>query len=47
MKCAIYIFSILLNCVYTVLPLSRGIHEVKGGTIQMKTAVKYVPGILD
>ena len=35
------IFCLLLNSVYTVLPLSQGLDRVKGGTIQMKT-VKYV-----
>ena len=34
-----YIF-LLLNSVYTVLPLSQGLDGVKGGTIHMKT-VKY------
>ena len=38
-------FFFLLNSVYTVLPLSRGIDRVKGGTIHMKT-VRYVQGIL-
>ena len=32
---------LLLNSVYTVLPLSRGIDRVKGGTIQIKT-VRYI-----
>ena len=32
---------LLLNSVYTVLPLSQGLDRVKGGTIHMKT-VKYV-----
>ena len=34
-------FFLLLNSVYTVLPLSQGLDRVKGGTIHMKT-VKYV-----
>ena len=37
----IYLFFLLLNSVYTVLPLSQGLDRVKGGTIHMKT-VKYV-----
>ena len=36
----------LLNFVYTFLLLHRGIHEVKGGTIRLKT-VEYVHGISD
>ena len=36
-----YFFFLLLNSVYTVLPLSQGLDRVKGGTIHMKTA-KYV-----
>ena len=35
------LFFLLLNSVYTVLPLSQGLDRVKGGTIRMKT-VKYV-----
>ena len=35
------IFFLLLNSVYTVLPLSQGLDRVKGGTIHMKT-VRYV-----
>ena len=35
------IFVLLLNSVYTVLPLSQGLDRVKGGTIHMKT-VNYV-----
>ena len=34
-------FFLLLNSIYTVLPLSQGLDRVKGGTIHMKT-VKYV-----
>ena len=37
----IYLFFLLLNSVYTVLPLRQGLDRVKGGTIHMKT-VKYV-----
>ena len=36
-----FLFLLLLNSVYTVLPLSQGLDRVKGGTIHMKT-VKYV-----
>ena len=32
---------LLLNSIYTVLPLSKDLDRVKGGTIHMKT-VKYV-----
>ena len=38
---SIYIYFLLLNSVYTGLPLSQGLDRVKGGTIHMKT-VKYV-----
>ena len=41
-SCAgLYIFLSLLNSIYTVLLLSRGLDRVKGGTIHMKT-LKYV-----
>ena len=36
-----FFIFLLLNSVYTVLPLSQGLDRVKGGTIHMKT-VKYV-----
>ena len=31
----VLVFFLLFNCVYPVLPLSLGLHEVKGGTIKM------------
>ena len=39
------IYFLLLNSVYTVLPLVGVYIGAKGGTIQMKT-VKYVHGIV-
>ena len=35
-----FLYFLLLNSVYTVLPLSQGLDRVKGGTIHMET-VKY------
>ena len=40
-KLNFFLFFLLLNSVYTVLPLSQCLDRVKGGTIHMKT-VKYV-----
>ena len=36
----IFLIFVLLNSVYTVLPLSQGLDRAKGGTIHMET-VKY------
>ena len=37
----LFFYFLLLDSVYTALPLSQGLDRVKGGTIHMKT-VKYV-----
>ena len=37
-------FFLLLNSVYTVLPLSQGLDRVKGGTMHMKIVVADLEG---